>query len=75
LDLKLFAFQAGIIINHQQKNQLSNGVDIAVCTPGRLIQHIEEHNTDLHQSSFIVFGEADRLFDLSLGPQIKKSFE
>uniref|UniRef100_A0AC35FK16 ATP-dependent RNA helicase n=1 Tax=Panagrolaimus sp. PS1159 TaxID=55785 RepID=A0AC35FK16_9BILA len=55
---------------HQQKIQLSNGIDIAVCTPGRLIQHIEEHNTDLHRSSFIVFDEADRLFDLGFGPQI-----
>uniref|UniRef100_A0AC34FDB8 Helicase ATP-binding domain-containing protein n=1 Tax=Panagrolaimus sp. ES5 TaxID=591445 RepID=A0AC34FDB8_9BILA len=55
---------------HQQKLELSNGIDIAVCTPGRLIQHIEEKNTDLSRSTFIVFDEADRLFDLGFGPQI-----
>uniref|UniRef100_A0A914YG04 ATP-dependent RNA helicase n=1 Tax=Panagrolaimus superbus TaxID=310955 RepID=A0A914YG04_9BILA len=55
---------------HQQKLELSNGVDIVVCTPGRLIQHVEEKNTDLTRSTFIVFDEADRLFDLGFGPQI-----
>uniref|UniRef100_A0A914PTZ2 Helicase ATP-binding domain-containing protein n=1 Tax=Panagrolaimus davidi TaxID=227884 RepID=A0A914PTZ2_9BILA len=55
---------------HQLEIQLSNDVDIAVCTPGRLIQHTGEQNTDLHVSFFIVFDKADRLFHLSFGPQI-----
>ena len=69
LGLKIACISGGDNL-HQQKLELSNGLDIAICTPGRLIQHIEDKNTDLTRATFVVFDEADRLFDLGFGPQI-----
>lgn len=47
-----------------QANKLSQGVDILIATPGRLIEHIEQCNVDLASVKYAVLDEADRLLDM-----------
>lgn len=46
------------------------GVEIVVATPGRFIDHLQQHNTSLGRIAFIVLDEADRMLDMGFEPQI-----
>jgi len=37
------------------------GVEIVIATPGRLIDHLEEANTNLRRVTYLVLDEADRM--------------
>ena len=57
----------------------SSRVDILVCTPGRLVDHISSTaNFTLHHVRFLVIDEADRLLDQSyhgwLGKVLKAAY-
>jgi ATP-dependent RNA helicase DDX42 len=52
---------------YEQQKALQNGCDILVCTPGRIIDLIKINATDFVRTSFLVFDEADRMFDLGFG--------
>ncbi len=48
----------------RQKAALSNGADIIVATPGRLISHIGLGYTELTNLEFLVLDEADEMLDM-----------
>jgi len=48
----------------QQKQSISNGVDILIGTPGRLIDFFKQHVYNLKMVQSLVLDEADRMFDL-----------
>ncbi|MDH3687893.1 MAG: ATP-dependent RNA helicase RhlB [Gammaproteobacteria bacterium] len=48
----------------KQRDLLSQGVDILVGTPGRLIDYFKQHIFDLKAVQVVVLDEADRMFDL-----------
>lgn len=52
---------------YEQQKALESGCDICVCTPGRMIDLIKINATDFVRTSFLVFDEADRMFDLGFG--------
>jgi ATP-dependent RNA helicase DDX31/DBP7 len=67
----------GIIVGgdkrKSEKARLRKGIQILVCTPGRLLDHLE--NTEsfkLNNLKYFVLDEADRLMDLGFGEKIKK---
>ena len=55
---------------NEQRGDLRNGVECVVATPGRLIDHIHQNNTNLRRASFLVLDEADRMLDMGFEQQI-----
>lgn len=55
-----------------QENQLKKGAQIAVGTPGRVIDHINRGNLKLNTLEFVVLDEADRMLDIGFRPDIEK---
>lgn len=47
-----------------QTGPLSEGVDIVVGTPGRLIDLYKNHHLNFRQIKAVIFDEADRMFDM-----------
>ncbi|KAG8984958.1 ATP-dependent RNA helicase dbp10, partial [Tulasnella sp. 427] len=47
-----------------QFNTIAHNPDVIVATPGRLLHLIVEMNLDLRSASYVVFDEADRLFEM-----------
>ena len=43
----------------------------AVCTPGRLIDLVKMKACTLHRATYVVFDEADRMFDMGFEPQVR----
>lgn len=48
----------------QEKQALSTGVDIVVCTPGKMISHINMGYVKLKELQYLVLDEADRMLDM-----------
>lgn len=44
--------------------KLKTGVDILIATPGRLLEHITEHNVTLAGVEYVVLDESDRMLDM-----------
>jgi ATP-dependent RNA helicase RhlE len=61
----------GAKINPQIK-ALANGVDVLVATPGRLIDHLQQHTCYLGETEIFVLDEADQMLDLGFILPIRK---
>lgn len=48
----------------QEKKALSSGADIVVCTPGRMIAHLNMGYVKLDGLQYLVLDEADRMLDM-----------
>ena len=48
----------------KQKNAITDGVDILIGTPGRLLDYYKQHVFNLKSIQVMVLDEADRMFDL-----------
>ncbi|CAH1170014.1 unnamed protein product [Phaedon cochleariae] len=55
-----------------QANDLMDGVEIVIATPGRLIDFLESNRTNLKRCTYLVLDEADRMLDMGFEPQIRK---
>lgn len=55
-----------------QEKLLSEGAQIIVGTPGRLLDFNQSKKLDLRQMDILVIDEADRLFDMGFYPDIRK---
>jgi ATP-dependent RNA helicase DeaD len=56
----------------RQLRALERGVDIAVGTPGRVIDHIERRTLYLGDVFHVVLDEADRMLDIGFRPDIER---
>ncbi|CAN0064657.1 unnamed protein product [Pylaiella littoralis] len=54
-----------------QVNDLNQGVEIVIATPGRLIDLLENGKTNLRRVTYLVLDEADRMLDMGFEPQIR----
>jgi len=62
----------GGVPKSRQVRDLRSGVEIVIATPGRLIDHLEQGNTNLKRVTYLVMDEADRMLDMGFEPQLRK---
>jgi len=62
----------GGVPKHEQAGLLKDGVEIAICTPGRLMDFLEAGTTNLKRVTYLVLDEADRMLDMGFEPQVRK---
>jgi len=55
-----------------QMQQLRNGVEILVATPGRLLDHVHQRTVNLSQVEIFVLDEADRMLDMGFIPDVRR---
>jgi ATP-dependent RNA helicase RhlE len=63
MSLTISALYGGGKISAQEK-RLKAGIDIVVATPGRLLEHLDNHSINLGGVEFVVLDEADRMLDM-----------
>ncbi len=69
--LKLVTVVGGVSIN-KQITRLSQGTDILVATPGRLIDLMDRRALDLSAARFLVLDEADQMLDMGFIHALRK---
>ena len=55
-----------------QMQQLASGVEICICTPGRMIDMLSSNKTNCKRVTYLVLDEADRMLDMGFEPQLRK---
>jgi ATP-dependent RNA helicase DeaD len=56
----------------QQLIELKKGINIAVGTPGRILDHLSRGTLSLGRVRYVVLDEADRMLDIGFRPDIEK---
>ncbi len=56
----------------REKKALSEGADIIIGTPGRLIAHLNMNYVKVQQLNFLILDEADRMLDMGFNEDITK---
>lgn len=69
--LRSVTVYGGVDITAQVRN-LRNGVDIVVCCPGRLLDHLDQGTVNLLKLEVLVLDEADRMFDMGFLPDVRR---
>ena len=55
----------------EQSKAFENGAEIAIATPGRMIDMIKMKVTNLQRVTYLVLDEADRMFDMGFEAQVR----
>jgi ATP-dependent RNA helicase RhlE len=55
-----------------QEDALRRGVDVVVATPGRLLDHVRQGNTNFSALEVLVLDEADRMLDMGFLPDVRR---
>lgn len=63
---------SGAMSFEQEKKALTQGADIIICTPGRLIAHLNMGYAQLQGLEFLVLDEADRMLDMGFFEDLMK---
>jgi ATP-dependent RNA helicase RhlE len=56
----------------KEKKALSTGADVVICTPGRMIAHLNMGYVKLDGLKYLVLDEADRMLDMGFNDDIMK---
>ena len=69
--IPVYGGTGGTVFSTEQK-ALSEGADMVICTPGRMIAHINMGYVKLHALRFLILDEADRMLDMGFYEDIQK---
>jgi ATP-dependent RNA helicase RhlE len=70
-DLRIAVFFGGVGYG-RQRDALSNGVDVLIATPGRLLDLNQQGACKLEGIQFLILDEADRLLDMGFLPDVRR---
>jgi len=70
-NVKTVLLYGGVSIT-PQIDELDRGAQIAVATPGRILDHIARRTIDLSNVRFVVLDEADRMLDMGFIDDVEK---
>src|SRR5207237_4700600 len=56
----------------QQLTEMKRGIDIAIGTPGRVLDHLARGTLSLAGVRYVVLDEADRMLDIGFRPDIER---
>ena len=56
---------------YEQSKAFEQGAEIAIATPGRMIDMIKMKVTNLERVTYLILDEADRMFDMGFEPQVR----
>merc|ERR1719291_1185712 len=62
----------GGVPRRPQEQDLKDGVEVVIATPGRLIDFLDSGVTNLKRVTYLVLDEADRMLDMGFEPQVRK---
>jgi len=62
----------GGVPRRPQQQDLRDGVEIVIATPGRLIDFLDAGDTNLKRVTYLTLDEADRMLDMGFEPQVRK---
>jgi len=66
------ALLIGGVSFEDQIRKLDRGVDVLICTPGRLLDHFERGRLMLNGVQVLVIDEADRMLDMGFIPDVER---
>jgi ATP-dependent RNA helicase RhlE len=69
--LEIYGGTGGASFANERK-ALSSGVDIVICTPGRMISHLNMGYVKLNELRYLILDEADRMLDMGFYEDIIK---
>jgi len=61
----------GGVPKRTQEYALRRGVEILICTPGRMLDFVERRTINCDRVTMLIFDEADRMLDMGFEPQIR----
>jgi ATP-dependent RNA helicase DeaD len=70
-DIKTVLLYGGVSITPQME-KLDRGAQIAVATPGRVLDHLARRSVDFSSIKFVVLDEADRMLDMGFIDDVEK---
>jgi len=70
IGVRVAAFYGGTSMDRQIRN-LTRKIEVAVATPGRLIDLLERGELDLDDIGILIIDEADRMADMGFLPQVE----
>jgi ATP-dependent RNA helicase RhlE len=70
-DLRATVIYGGVGYGRQRED-LKRGVDVAVATPGRLLDLLEQRTLTLRDVNVLVLDEVDRMLDMGFLPDVKR---
>lgn len=69
-DVSSLSAQCILVLLKNDNSRGLIGVQVAVCTPGRMIDLIKMKACNMLRVTYLVFDEADRMFDMGFEPQV-----
>ena len=56
----------------QEKTALTQGADVIICTPGRMISHLNHDYVNVSGLEYLILDEADRMLDMGFIPDVER---
>jgi len=56
----------------QEQQALTEGADVVICTPGRMISHLNGNYVKISEIKYLILDEADRMLDMGFHDDIMK---